>query len=99
MIEQNSYDSVLQIVVRIVDDLIRDWGLDLEEPLAAHTRLAKDLDFVSVDFIQLLVAIEQHYERKFGFQNLLMVDGSYVSDLTIAQIAEFVGKGLRNEDS
>jgi acyl carrier protein len=97
--EQSSNDSVQQTVVYIVEDLIQDWGLDLEEPVAGHTRLAKDLDFVSVDFIQFLVAIEQHYERKFGFQDLVMENGNYVSDLTIAEIVEFVGKALRNEDS
>ena len=91
-------ESVERIVVHICEDLIQDWGLDLDEPIAGDTRLAKDLDFVSVDFIQLLVAVEQHYKRKFGFQDLLMVNGSYVSDLTIGEIVEFVGQALRRED-
>ncbi len=98
MREQSSIDSVQQTVVSIVEDLIQDWGLDLEEPIDSHTRLAKELDFVSVDFIQLLVAIEQHYGRKFGFQDLVMQNGSYIPDLTISQIVEFVGKALRSED-
>ena len=42
-------------------------------------------------------AIEQHFERKFGFQALLMKDGSYVSDLTIAQVSDFVGSRLQGE--
>jgi acyl carrier protein len=94
---ESSSNSVQQTVVSIVEDLIQDWGLDLEGPIGGHTRLARELDFVSVDFIQLLVAIEQHYGRKFGFQNLVMVDGSYISDLTITQIVDFVGKALRSE--
>jgi acyl carrier protein len=95
---ESSNESVQQTVVSIVEDLTQDWGLDLEGPIAGNTRLARDLDFVSVDFIQLLVAIEQHYGRKFGFQDLMMVDGSYISDLTISQIVEFVGKVLRSEE-
>lgn len=98
MREQRSIDSVQQTVVSIVEDLIQDWGLDLEGPIDGCTRLSKELDFVSVDFIQLLVAIEQHYGRKFGFQDLVMENGSYVADLTIAQIVEFVGKALRSEE-
>ena len=68
----------------------------MEGPIASETRLAKELDFVSVDFIQLLVAIEQHYGRKFGFQDLVMKNGSYVSDLTISQIVNFVGNAMKS---
>jgi acyl carrier protein len=36
------------------------------------------------------VAVEEHYNRKFGFQDLLMKNGSYLSDLSINQMAEFL---------
>jgi len=96
--EQSSIDNVQRTVVGIVEDLIQDWGLELQEPISERTRLSKELDFVSVDFIQLLEAIEQHYGRKFGFQDLVMKNGSYTSDLSIGQIAEFVGKALGSEE-
>ena len=84
-------------VLRLVEELIQDWGLELEGPIVGETRLAKDLDFVSVDFIQLLVAVEQHYGRKLGFQDLVMRDGSYVPDLQISQVIDFVGNALKRE--
>lgn len=77
-------------VATIVEDLIQDWGLSLDEVITGRSMLVDDLEFASVDIIQLCVALEQHFERKFGFQNLLMVGGSYVGDLSIAQIAEFI---------
>ena len=82
-------------VIAIVDDLIQDWGLDLPDGIAGATLLVADLEFASVDIIQLCVALEQHYDRKLGFQDLLMVDGSYVSDLSIAQIARFIEPRLQ----
>jgi len=82
--------AVETTLVNIVDDLIQDWGLDLEEGITGQTMLVADLDFTSVDIIQLCVAIEQHYKKKMGFQSLLMKDGSYVSDLSIAQLADFL---------
>jgi acyl carrier protein len=82
-------------VIAIVDDLVQDWGLDLTDGIASTTRLVADLEFASVDIIQLCVALEQHYDRKLGFQDLLMVDGSYVSDLSIAQIARFIEPRLQ----
>lgn len=83
-------------VVAIVKDLIQDWGLSLDEGIAVRTMLVNDLEFASVDIIQLCVAIEQHFERKLGFQDLLMKDGSYVGDLSIAQIAEFIETRLNH---
>lgn len=78
------------ILVSIIEDLVQDWGLDLDEGISGETTLVNDLDFASVDIIQLCVAIEQHYSRKIGFQDLLMKDGSYVSDLSISQIENYL---------
>ena len=83
-----------ETVIAVVDDLVQDWGLDLDGGIGAATRVVADLQFASVDIIQLCVALEQTYERKFGFQDLLMKDGSYVGDLTLAQFAQSVQSRL-----
>lgn len=90
-------DTALGTVVAIVEDLIQDWGLDLEGPIGADTLLAGELEFTSVDIIQLCVALEQCYGRRFGFQELLMQDGSYVGDLSLGQFAGFVESRLASE--
>lgn len=83
-------DAIETTLTGIVEDLVQDWGIDLNGGVGGKTLLVNDLEFASVDIIQLCVAIEQHYDRKFGFQDLLMVNGSYVSDLSITQMADFV---------
>jgi|AntAceMinimDraft_9_1070365.scaffolds.fasta_scaffold00355_13 acyl carrier protein len=83
-------EAIKKTLVEIVEDLIQDWGIDLDDGVTEHTLLVNDLDFASVDIIQLCVAIEQHYDRKIGFQDLLMKDGSYASDLSIAQMVNFL---------
>lgn len=90
-----SQDSALKTVCAIVEDLIQDWGLDLDTPVSDATLLVADLDFASVDIIQLCVALEQSYERKLGFHDLLMKDGSYVGDLSLAQVAAHVESRLQ----
>lgn len=90
-------DSTLKTVCAIVEDLIQDWGLDLDAPVGAATLLVADLDFASVDVIQLCVALEQSYERKLGFQDLLMRDGSYVSDLSLEHVAAYVESRLQQQ--
>lgn len=86
--------TTIETVVAIVQDLTQDWGLDLESPVGPATLLAGDLEFASVDIIQLCVALEQCYERRFGFQDLLMKDGSYVGDLSLGQFASFIDTRL-----
>ena len=83
-------DAIEKTLAGIVEDLVQDWGIDLNGGVGGKTLLVNDLEFASVDIIQLCVAIEQLYDRKFGFQDLLMVNGSYVSDLSITQMADFV---------
>lgn len=83
--------EITRVIVDILEDLTQDWGLDLDEPVGPESRLVEDLEFASVDIIQLCVAIEEHYENnKMGFQDLLMVDGRYVDDLKVKQFADFV---------
>lgn len=89
--------SVQETVKSITLDLVQDWGLDLDEGVTNTTSLVNDLEFASVDIIQLCVALEQHYERKLGFQDLLMVDGSYIKDLTLGQLSAFVSLKLNSK--
>ena len=90
-------DTTIDTVVAIVDDLTQDWGLELDGPTGAKTKVVADLEFASVDIIQLCVALEECYGRRFGFQDLLMKDGSYVGDLSLGQLAAFVDAKLNSE--
>jgi acyl carrier protein len=84
-------DTTVATVVAIVDDLTQDWGLDTGRPTDASTKVVADLEFASVDIIQLC------YGRRFGFQDLLMKDGSYVGDLSLGQLAAFIDTRLTVE--
>lgn len=86
--------SALEVVIATVRDLTQDWGIELEAPMQADTLLAAELGFASVDIIQLCVALEQHYDRRFGFQELLMSNGSYVGDVSLGEFARFVESKL-----
>ena len=88
-------DEIEKSLIEIIDDLVQDWGLDLNGGINGNTLLANDLEFASVDIIQLCVAIEEHYDRKFGFQDLLMNNGSYVTDLAVTQMVEFLDAKLQ----
>ena len=91
---ENNTDTVQATVFAVTLDLVQDWGLDLDDGVTVSTSLVKELEFASVDIIQLCVALEQHFKQKFGFQRLLMQDGSYVGDLTLGQLSDFSQSNL-----
>ena len=85
--------EIAERVTATVADFIEDWGLDAE--LGPETTLVGDLEFDSIDVIQLVVAIESAFgTRSLGFQDLLMQGGRYVDDLTLGQIEAFLESRL-----
>jgi acyl carrier protein len=84
-------DAHLAKIVEALEEMTSDWDLDLAEGIGRETRLIRDLSFESVDIVELVVAIEQAYnQRNIPFEKLLMVDGRYVDDLSVGQVADFV---------
>jgi len=89
--------TALASTIAIVQDLTQDWGIDEGVQPGRETLLADQLMFTSVDIIQLCVALEECYECRFGFHDLLMVDGSYIGDLSIGRLADFVERQLTTQ--
>ncbi|WP_287127886.1 acyl carrier protein [Candidatus Cyanaurora vandensis] len=81
-------------IIGIIQDMIQDWDLDLDEPIGANSKLAQDIEFSSIDVIQLIVSIEEYFKQKMGFHELLMNDGRYVDDLSVSELAAFVSTKL-----
>lgn len=82
-------------LVGILTDMTTDWDLDLPDGITGETRLMADLSFESIDVVQLVVAIEAHVKRRgLHFEQLLMVDGRYVTELQVKQIADFLAVQL-----
>jgi acyl carrier protein len=92
---RGSEEEIQAVVGKLIDEITDDLDFDLDGPISAQTRLVKDLGLASVDFIQLIVAIEQHFGRKMKFHDLLMPDGAYVSDLTVGELVTFVDSKLK----
>lgn len=76
-------------VLTTLNDFVEDWGLDVD--ITASTKIVGDLEFDSIDVIQLTVELENVFgSRKIGFQDLLMQDGRYVDDLSVGQFQDFI---------
>lgn len=88
---QSGSPATIPEVTRILEDMTTDWDLDFSGGIGPDTLLIADLAFESIDVVEFVVALEERFGRRdLPFEALLMADGRYVDDLTVAQVAEFL---------
>jgi acyl carrier protein len=94
MTETNQIKSEL---IGILQDVTSDWeGFD--GAFSEGTRLVADISFESVEIVQLMVAIEQHFQlKRMSTSRLLMEDGRYVEDISVGQIVAFISEELNKQ--
>ena len=84
-------EAIQGVVLEILKDLTADWDADYAGAMGPDTLLIADLDFESIDVVELVVSIEGRFQRRdLPFEKLLMDDGRYVEDLTVRQIVDFL---------
>lgn len=89
--EQYERDQIMQDLIGIVEHMTSDWDLDLDETIGDKTRLISDLAFESIDVVEFILAIEEHFSRrKMPFQRLIMQEGRYVDEILLGDTADFL---------
>ena len=84
------------VVLQILKDLTADWDSDFAGQIGPDTLLIADLDFESIDVVELVVSLEGRFQRRdLSFEKLLMHDGRYVEDLTVRQVVDFLESELQ----
>jgi acyl carrier protein len=82
------------LIARIVE-MTRDWYDEPPGEIRADTLLVETLGFTSMDFVMLIVDIQQHYNRyDLPFDDLFAPSGCYVSDLEVREIVHFLCRHL-----
>lgn len=90
--------AILDGVVEILEEMTKEWDTGFSGRIGPDTSLMNNLTFESIDIVMLIVAIEERFGKKgMPFEELLMVDGHYVDDLKVSQIASFLERQLRAE--
>jgi acyl carrier protein len=87
--------AIQDAVLQILKDLTADWDTDYAGAIGPDTRLIADLDFESIDVVELVVGLEGRFQRRdLPFEKLLMQDGRYVEDLTVREVVDFLESEL-----
>jgi acyl carrier protein len=87
----NDRETILKFISGTLEEMTSDWDSDYEKPIGRDTRLIADLAFESIDVVQLIVAIEEEFQRRdLNFEQLLMSDGRYVDEFRVGDIVDFL---------
>jgi acyl carrier protein len=90
-------ETILRHIIGILQDMTEDWDTDFNTPMGPETRLVADLAFESIDVVQFVVAIEEHFRCKgLPFEELLMVDGRYVDEIGVRDTVSFLYQHLNS---
>jgi acyl carrier protein len=91
----NDRRRILGEVVALIEEMARDWEVGFSGGIQQESRLIADLGFQSVDVVQFIVALEEHYGRRnLPFAELLMKGGRFVDDLSVGETVEFLVRQL-----
>jgi acyl carrier protein len=89
--ENFSKETILKDIIGILENMTSDWDMDFDGPMGADTKLIADLYFESIDVVQFIVAIEEHFRRRgLPYEKFLMVDGRYVDEITVDDTVNFL---------
>jgi acyl carrier protein len=87
--------EILAYVLTTVQDLCQDW--DYADPVGPESLLFTGLGMESLDAVVLCTALQEHYRITMPFAELLSDIGQKQRDLSIAELAEFVGQHVGAE--
>jgi acyl carrier protein len=91
--ESAEYSPVFETVISALEELMQDW--EIEDPIRSDTRVVADLGFESIDLIQMISFLEKAFRLRSGsLVDILVIDGRYVDDLLVGEIAEIIGSRI-----
>ncbi|HLY17738.1 MAG TPA: acyl carrier protein [Bryobacteraceae bacterium] len=85
--------EILAYVLKTVQGLCQDW--DYADEVGPGSLLFTELGMESLDAVVLCTAIQEHYRTTMPFAELLADIGQKQRDLSIAELAEFVGQHVK----
>lgn len=86
-----SKEVILKDIIDILENMTYDWDMDLDGAICSETKLVAELYFESIDVVQFIVAIEEHFKRRgLPYEEFLMVDGRYVDEITVDDTVNFL---------
>lgn len=86
-------EQIHESIRDILREMTKGWDMEGEE-FGPETQLVSGLGFSSVDIIHLMASLELRFNRRMPYDEVVMRDGQYVDDLSLRELADFVGRNF-----
>jgi acyl carrier protein len=81
-------------VMDVLKNMTSDLDFEFANGIGSDTRIASDLDFDSVQIVQLFSALNKQFDgARFPYQDLVFKDNQFV-DFTIGDLVKFISGQL-----
>jgi acyl carrier protein len=81
-------DEALGCVIGFLKEFIEGW--DIDDDITSQTKFNVDLGFSSIDMLHYLAFIDMNLQKKHPFEQLIMTNGVYKNELSVAELAAFI---------
>jgi len=87
----STFLTMLQDILKIIDEYCANNDIFYDETLSAGTQLIADLGLTSVDFVSIFQKCQALGNERLSFIELVMpIEGQYVSDLKIGELSDYI---------
>lgn len=94
-----SREEIEEKVIHVLVDMVQDWDLDFCDEIGSNTNIIEDLDFESIDLIELMVAMEKAFGVKgLPYETIFIKDGAYIDELQVMQLVDFFQANLNKSN-
>lgn len=82
-------DRIQADLVALLREQVREFDLEPGD-IGPQTLLVQELGFNSIDIMHLLASVDMHYERHLPYDELILAEGRYVSDIRVSDLVDFI---------
>ena len=95
--ERFDRDTILRDTLQILRGMTSGWDMGFAGAIGPDTRLGADLAFDSMQVIELVIAIEEHFTlQELPFQQLFMPDDRETDDPKVSELVDFLSSHLNH---
>ena len=89
--EDDNRDRIWKALEASIENILSEQGRS-SGPIMRDTLISEDLGLVSMDFVHLLLILEEKLGQTFEFEKIALRDGVYRADLTVGELADFMAE-------
>ncbi|OXG09102.1 hypothetical protein BC749_10382 [Flavobacterium araucananum] len=91
---ENPTENYRQIVYEVIEALVKDYELP-EIEITDSTLLIDSLGLTSIDIMHVLSSIDMRVSKHLPYDNLVIKNDEYISDISIKEIIDFIDTNIR----